>query len=129
MVKVLVVEDNEDLRSLLEATLRREGFEVLAACDGDEALQVLGERRVDIIVTDLFMPERDGVETIVAIREKFPGLQIIAMSGWQSSRGPDYLAVAREIGAAATLRKPFEPPELVRIVRRLALERGDSAGD
>jgi CheY-like chemotaxis protein len=119
MARVLVVEDNEDLRSMLELTLRREGLEVATARNGEEALRVLEHRPADVIVTDLFMPERDGVETIVAIRDKFPGLQIVAMSGWQSDRGPDYLAVARELGATATLRKPFEPPELVRIVRRL----------
>ena len=122
MPRILVVDDNDDIRSMLELLLRREGFDVAAARDGEEALALFAERPADIVVTDLFMPERDGIETIVALRERYPEAKIIAMSGWQSQRGPDYLAVAREIGALATLRKPFEPRELLRVVRRVSSE-------
>ncbi len=122
MPRILVVDDNDDIRSMLELLLRREGFDVAAARDGEEALARFAERAADIVITDLFMPERDGIETIVALRERYPNAKIIAMSGWQSQRGPDYLAVAREIGAAGTLRKPFEPRELLRLVRRVSSE-------
>ena len=122
MPRILVVDDNDDIRSMLELLLRREGFDVAAARDGEEALARFAERAADIVITDLFMPERDGIETIVALRERYPNAKIIAMSGWQSQRGPDYLAVAREIGAAGTLRKPFEPRELLRLVRRVSAE-------
>jgi DNA-binding response OmpR family regulator len=122
MLRILVVDDNDDIRSMLELLLRREGFAVASAADGEQALALLAERPADIVITDLFMPERDGIETIVALRDRHPGAKIIAMSGWQSQRGPDYLAVAREIGAAGTLRKPFEPRELLRLVRRVSAE-------
>lgn len=122
MTRILIVDDNDDIRSMLELILRREGFDVACARDGEQALALFAERSADIVITDLFMPERDGVETIVALRERYPGTKIIAMSGWQSQRGPDYLAVAREIGAAGTLRKPFEPRELLRLVRRVMEE-------
>ena len=119
MPRILVVDDNDDIRSMLELLLRREGFDVASAPDGEQALALFAERAADIVITDLFMPERDGIETIVALRDRYPEAKIIAMSGWQSQRGPDYLAVAREIGAVGTLRKPFEPRELLRLVRRV----------
>ena len=120
--RILVVDDNDDIRSMLELLLRREGFDVASARDGEQALALFAERAADIVITDLFMPERDGIETIVALRDRYPNAKIIAMSGWQSQRGPDYLAVARDIGAAGTLRKPFEPRELLRLVRRVTSE-------
>ena len=119
MQRILIVDDNDDIRSMLELILRREGFDVASARDGEQALALFAERAADIVITDLFMPERDGIETIVALRDRYPEAKIIAMSGWQSQRGPDYLAVAREIGAVGTLRKPFEPRELLRLVRRV----------
>ena len=119
MQRILIVDDNDDIRSMLELILRREGFDVASARDGEQALALYAERGADIVITDLFMPERDGIETIVALRDRYPEAKIIAMSGWQSQRGPDYLAVAREIGAVGTLRKPFEPAELVSIVRKV----------
>ena len=122
MPRILVVDDNDDIRSMLELLLRREGFDVASARDGEQALALFAERAADIVITDLFMPERDGIETIVALRDRYPNAKIIAMSGWQSQRGPDYLAVARDIGAAGTLRKPFEPRELLRLVRRVTSE-------
>ena len=122
MARILIVDDNDDIRSMLELILRREGFDVASARDGEQALALFAERAADIVITDLFMPERDGIETIVALRDRYPEAKIIAMSGWQSQRGPDYLAVAREIGAVGTLRKPFEPRELLRLVRRIGAE-------
>lgn len=122
MQRILIVDDNDDIRSMLELILRREGFDVASARDGEQALALYAERGADIVITDLFMPERDGIETIVALRDRYPEAKIIAMSGWQSQRGPDYLAVAREIGAVGTLRKPFEPRELLRLVRRIGAE-------
>jgi DNA-binding response OmpR family regulator len=122
MPRILIVDDNDDIRSMLELILQREGFDVASARDGEQALALYAERAADIVITDLFMPERDGIETIVALRDRYPEAKIIAMSGWQSQRGPDYLAVAREIGAAGTLRKPFEPRELLRLVRRIGAE-------
>ena len=119
MSRVLVIDDNVDIREMLLLKLQLAGFQARAAADGERALQQLAAEPADIIITDLFMPEKDGVETITEIRERYPDVSIIAMSGWQSPRGPDYLAVAREIGAIATLRKPFDPDEMMRIVYRV----------
>jgi DNA-binding response OmpR family regulator len=119
MSRILIIDDNEDMRGMLALTLRLEGFDVAMAENGSRALEELARASADLIVTDLFMPDKDGIETIEEIRRRHPGAKIIAMSGWQSLQGPDYLDVARELGAVGTLRKPFDPGELVAIVRKV----------
>jgi DNA-binding response OmpR family regulator len=118
--RILVVDDNEDLRTTIQALLQADGFEVAVAGDGQAALALHQACPADVVITDLFMPDKDGIETIVELRKLSPKLKIIAMSGWTSTQGSDYLRVAREIGAAATLQKPFDPQELSRVVRQLA---------
>lgn len=109
-MRVLVIEDNADLRDYLRLALESQDYNVLIAQNGKEALGVLDGQGVDAVVTDLFMPEMDGIETISALRKRFPGIRVIAMSG---RPGVDYLTVARELGVAHTLRKPFEIDELL----------------
>jgi DNA-binding response OmpR family regulator len=114
-----VVDDSADIRGMLQAQLEMEGFDVATAPDGARALALLGRQRTDLIITDLFMPDKDGIETILEIRAKYPAVQIVAMSGWDSRQGSDYLKVAREIGAVRTVKKPFELTDMVKIVRDL----------
>jgi DNA-binding response OmpR family regulator len=109
-MRVLVIEDNADLREYLRVALEAQNYEVLTAAHGQEALAYLNGHRVDAIVTDLFMPEMDGIETVAAVRKLFPGVRVIAMSG---RAGVDYLPVARELGVNHTLRKPFGIEELL----------------
>ena len=118
--RILVVDDNADLRSTIQALLQADGFDVAVAGDGQAALASHQSRPADVVITDLFMPDKDGIETIVELRKLSPGLKIVAISGWTSTQGSDYLRVAREIGAAVTLQKPFDPQELSRVVRQLA---------
>jgi len=109
-MKVLVIEDNADLRDYLRQALKLEGHEVLSARNGKEALSMLDGKAFDAVVTDLFMPEMDGIETITALRRRLPDARVIAISG---RPGVDYLTVARELGVKHTLRKPFEIEELL----------------
>ena len=118
--RILVVDDNADLRSTIQALLQADGFEVVVAGDGEAALAAHQTRPADVVITDLFMPDKDGIETIVELKKLSPKLKIVAMSGWTSTQGSDYLRVAREIGATVTLQKPFDPQELSRVVRQLA---------
>ena len=118
--RILVVDDNEDLRTTIQALLQADGFEVAVAADGEAALVQNKSRPADVVVTDLFMPDKDGIETIIELKKLYPNIKIVAMSGWTSTQGSDYLQVAREIGAAVTLQKPFDPKELSRVVRQLA---------
>jgi len=109
-MRVLVIEDHEDLREYLRLALESQGYDVLTAAHGQEAVGYLAGHPVDAVVTDLFMPEMDGIELIAAVRKKFPDVRVIAISG---KPGVDYLSVARELGVAATLRKPFEVEQLL----------------
>lgn len=117
MTRVLVLEDSPDLLLLLRVELEARGFEVASASSGDTALQLMERAAADVVLTDLFMPDKDGLETILELRARYPGARIIAMSGWESRAGMDYLKVAREIGAERTLRKPFGIDELVAALR------------
>ena len=118
-MRVLLIDDNEDFRGSLKLCLESEGFEIATAANGKDALQTLEVKPADVVVTDLFMPDKDGIETITELRKRFPGTSIVAISGWTSVGGSDYLRVAREIGAAKTLRKPFDPMELAKLLREL----------
>lgn len=117
--RVLVVDDNEDLRRTIGALLQADGFDVALAADGRAALAQHQARPADVVLTDLFMPDKDGIETIVELKKLNPDLKIVAMSGWTSTQGSDYLQVAREIGATHTLQKPFDPQTLSRLLRDL----------
>lgn len=124
-MRVLLVDDNEELREALRRVLERSGYEVQLAADGAEALALQGSRPADVLVTDLFMPERDGFETIESFRARYPAVHIIAMSGDAHIRiQTDYLKVAREIGAQHVLRKPFNPDELLHALQRARLRNG-----
>ena len=118
--RILVVDDNEDLGSTIQALLQADGFQVDVAADGHAALALHQSNPADVVITDLFMPDKDGIETIVELRKQSPRIKIVAISGWTSTQGSDYLQVAREIGATVTLQKPFDPAELSRVVRQLA---------
>ena len=117
-LRVLVIDDNEDVRTVIELSLKAEGFEVAVAENGRRGAAMLRERGAQIVVTDILMPEQDGVETIAQLRAEFPEVKIIAISGASSATGFDYLAVPGQLGARI-LRKPFEMRELVNLVREL----------
>ena len=95
-MRVLVIEDNAELRDYLRLALRSEGYEVLTARNGKEALALIDGQRLDAVVTDLFMPEMDGIETITALRRKLPDVKVVAISG---RPGVDYLTVTRSRAA------------------------------
>ena len=116
MPTVLVVDDSSGLRELMSIGLRANGYEVGQAPDGRRALSMLSEKRYEVVVTDLFMPEMDGIETIQTLRQEFPDIAIVAISGVPTKTGADFLEVAHELGADRVLRKPFTIPELVAAV-------------
>jgi PAS domain S-box-containing protein len=113
---ILVVDDEEAIRNLFREVLEGAGHHVSVARDGREALALARERRFDVVVTDLVMPEREGIETILTLRKDRPGLKIIAVSG---AFGGAMLKAARVLGADVTLRKPVKPCDLVETVRAL----------
>jgi CheY-like chemotaxis protein len=117
--RILVVDDDDQVRSLFDVMLRRAGYEVICAPDGRVALQELSRCAVDLIITDIFMPEKEGLETIMEIRRAWPDLKVIAVSGGGRHGNMDYLEIARKLGASATLSKPIERRTLLETVRGL----------
>jgi CheY-like chemotaxis protein len=116
MTRILVAEDDEDLRVALRGALEVEGYEVEAVPNGARAMQAHERRPADVLITDLFMPECDGFETVRHFRARNPGMLIVVISGWQRAQRAqraDHLAVALHAGADAILRKPFTPGELL----------------
>jgi DNA-binding response OmpR family regulator len=104
---VLIVDDNPDMRESLKLLLKFLGYAAEVAGDGQQALEVQRRNASDILITDIFMPGKEGMETIEAFRREWPKMHIIAMSGGGELATRDYLQIATDIGADAILRKPF----------------------
>jgi CheY-like chemotaxis protein len=110
-MRVLVVDDEPAVRGVIEQTMTRSGCDVYTATDGFDALKKLALGRFDLVVTDVVMPEMDGIKLIAHIRELYPDLKVIAISGGGGIRSaaPGCLNRAEEAGASRTLLKPFNP--------------------
>lgn len=110
---ILVAEDDELVRTLIRRSLEQAGYDVHEAADGDQALAAVRDTRFDLVITDIVMPEKDGLEMIIYLRKAAPQTSIIAISGIQ----PDlYLENAALLGATRTLSKPFTSRQLLQIV-------------
>lgn len=119
-MRVLVIEDDEHFRNLTLRWFQSYGIEAEGAADGARGLALQRKRPADVIVTDIFMPEMEGIETIHDLRKEFPEAKIIAMSGRDPMAKFDVFQVAREVGAAKTFKKPFRFEDLIAAVRELA---------
>lgn len=118
MAEILVIDDEPGIRHTICRLLKAAGHEATAFENGRGAIQYLSHNPVDLLITDIFMPEVEGIETIREIRRTRPDLPIVAMSG-SGCGGRDFLDAAEKLGATATLRKPFSRGELLEIVSRL----------
>jgi CheY-like chemotaxis protein len=117
MARILVIDDDRALCGLLRAVLHEAGHEVEAASDGAAGLRLLRDRpEFDLVLCDLFMAGTDGLQTIRALRRGFPGLPVVAISGGGFGGTVDMLPVARLLGAARCLHKPFSLQALVATV-------------
>jgi CheY-like chemotaxis protein len=113
MARILVADDDSEVRDMICQILQREGHETLAAADGAEALALYKQESVDIIITDIIMPEKEGLETVWEIRRDYPNSRIIAISGGGRVEPGDYLKSAVALGADSALAKPFKRRELL----------------
>ena len=116
MLKILVVDDDEQVRRLAAAYLTGAGHEVRQASHGEEALRVLDEWQPDLLLTDIVMPEMEGLQLIRLVRRLQPSVRIIAMSGGAVENAGLYLKTAGRFGADAVLNKPFQFADLMRAV-------------
>jgi DNA-binding response OmpR family regulator len=118
-MRVLVIDDNDDFRKLALLWFQIHGIEAEGAANGVQGLEFQRRRPASVIVTDIFMPEKEGIETIQDLRREFPEAKIIAMTGRESLTDYDVFQVARELGAVKTFKKPFKLDDLVAAVREL----------
>jgi CheY-like chemotaxis protein len=123
MNRILVVEDEESLRDVMHKLLSRSGYQVDCANNGREAITKVRTRTPDLVITDLIMPEVEGLELICMLRKEFPSLPIIATSGGGRCGPQDYLLLAAKFGAAKVLPKPFTQEQLVGVVTEVLQSR------
>ncbi len=119
MSSILVVDDDTQVLDVMSEMLRLEGHQVSVAENGRQAVDRMRDDHFDLVITDLIMPEKEGLETIADIRKLQTDLPIIAISGGGRVGPTDYLETARFIGADATLAKPFGRQELISTVTHL----------
>jgi len=130
MPKILIIDDDAGARRMITRILVESGHEVIEAEDGVDGVRKYGEERPNLIITDIIMPEKEGIQTITDIRSSGSTVGIIAISGGGSGGGNLYLNMAEELGADAVLAKPFRPSELLALVEDLlARDRSGSQAE
>jgi len=129
MTRIIVIDDEEDIRNVLQEVLERAGYDVDTADNSDAGLDLLRDKGADLVITDIIMPGKDGVDTAYQIRMEFPNTRIIVMSGGgnvapteyepSSIKTTAYLASADAAGADLTMTKPFDRNEILEAVNEL----------
>jgi DNA-binding response OmpR family regulator len=119
MARILVVDDNTSMREAVCEMLEQVGYTTVGAENGRNAAHIHRTEPIDLIITDLFMPDTDGLEIIYQFRREFPEVKIIAVSGGGTRGLVELLTVAKRMGAQRTLMKPFAWEELLAAVKEL----------
>ena len=123
MARILLIEDNDSIRNLLRENLELEGHTVIEARDGQEGLDLFRQGGADLVITDILMPEKEGLAVLMELRTAQSPVNIIAISGG----GQNYLATAKLLGAAKVLLKPFPIAVLIAAIEELLPGAGASA--
>lgn len=119
MKTILLVDDDDAFRSMLHVTLESVGYEVREASNGKKAVDLYRKQPADLVVTDIVMPEQEGIQTLLELRKINPEVRIIAMSGGGRIGPDDYLTAAKILGAKQTLSKPFRQADFLDVVARV----------
>lgn len=122
---ILIIEDDAIMLRALGQAFQRAGCRIVGARDGEEGLTRFLERTPDLVVTDILMPNREGVETILAMKAKAPDVKILAISGGGRLGAEQILELARRLGADAVLPKPFRSAEILAVAHRLLDRNGE----
>lgn len=117
--RILVIDDEDMTRETIAMMLEDDGYEIRGAADGNLGLQMIEAFQPHLVITDIIMPNKEGIETIMDIRQRWPALRIIAISGGGRTSNLDFLEVATKFGADETLAKPFSVEDLVAAVKRV----------
>ena len=116
MARILIIDDEELVRLTLVQALESSGHVVTEAANGRDGVRQFGAEPYDLVITDILMPDQEGIQTIMELRKLKPDLKIVAISGGGRINTTDFLMVAKRLGADATLKKPFQLAELFRVV-------------
>jgi DNA-binding NtrC family response regulator len=119
MPRILIIDDDHQFRLMLRRLLEKEDYEILEATDGNMGIDVYRHFPCDVVITDIIMPEKEGVETIVSLRKEYPDLKIIAISGGGRNAPCDYLMLAEKLGAQAIMEKPLDRTRLLAILEKM----------
>ena len=120
MARILIMDDDNQFRVMLRIMLENAGYkDIEEAENGQIGMKLIRKDHFDLVITDIIMPDKEGIETIMEIRKEFPAIKIIAMSGGGKIGADSYLVMAGHLGAGRTLAKPFQQSELVNAVREL----------
>lgn len=119
MARILVIDDDDTIRFSLKMALEDAEYEVDEADNGETGIACMRSRPADLVISDIFMPQKEGLETIDELRSEFPQVRIIAISGGGRMDPDAYLEIARRVGADASFFKPFDTNLLLETVRRL----------
>ena len=125
MTRILVIDDDAEIRQVLQHILERAGYEVRDAADGRQGLECVRAEPIDLVVTDIIMPEKEGIETIRELQADCPDVKIIAISGGGRVSPYDYLEMAQKFGAVKTFEKPFEWDELIMAIDEILDQNED----
>jgi DNA-binding response OmpR family regulator len=119
MARILIIDDDERIRELLRLDLHMSGHEVFLAREGEEGLEIFHNKKVDLVVTDILMPHKEGIQTIMELRAEYPDVKIVAISGGGAFGAEKYLSMAKDLGADRILTKPFSLAELKKNINEL----------
>lgn len=116
MACILIIDDNPEFRDILRRHLEANGHHTILAGDGEQGLALLEREAIDIVLTDILMPQRDGLEVLREARRRWPGLPVIAISGGGWIKATELLGMAERLGADNVLQKPVRRDDLIRAV-------------
>lgn len=119
MARVMVIDDDEVVRMTLTLVLEKAGHDVIAADDGRKGMALFKMNPTDVVLTDIYMPNQEGLATIMALRSAYPAVKVVAISGGGANAGLDVLPVAEALGADRALRKPISPKDLIATIAEL----------
>jgi DNA-binding response OmpR family regulator len=118
-ISILLIDDDDQFRTMLSEALTGEGYQVSEASDGLQGIKLYENQPTDIVITDLVMPEKEGLEMIVEIEKLYSDVKIIAISGGGRGGSQDYLKMAKAFGAQRVLAKPFSHREILEAIRQM----------
>lgn len=120
MANILIIDDNYDFRKLFREVLEKSGYDVYEAANGEEGIKVYNENQIDLVITDMIMPKKEGLETMIELRQADPDIKIIAMSGDGFEAPLNYLDGAKLLGGATkAFVKPFSMEEMLSAIKQI----------